>query len=182
MAVAAKLPAVESKKFYQLFYDLLIFTNNTRKVYPEYTGELCYHGWERLTVLTRTLWENDELLDLFLEEHPQLSEELKKIVKSWKNRRSGTFYLVRYWPEGALFVAEDNQVYLVKGLKRIHKSLFGTDLPLKVEATLLPWKNEIITDGVYPGVRPNVPMEEQRRLQELLYPIEMRRQKIITRL
>ena len=167
MAVAAKLSNVESKKFYQLYYDLLVFTNNTKKVYPQYTDESCFHDYDRLGKLARTLWENEELLDAYLEAHPQLSEELKGVVMSWKRHLSGTYYLTRYWPEGAMFVAEDNQVYLVKGLKRIHKSLFGTNLPLKVEATLIPWKNVIITDGVYNSVDPNVPMDKQRELHNI---------------
>ena len=62
----------------------------------------------------------------------------------------GTFIVERHLKKGSVFIsADDNSVFLVHGIiSSWEEMLQGTTLPVILHATLLPFKNVIISDGL----------------------------------
>ena len=96
------------------------------------------------------LWKNTDIIDLYLDENSDLQEEHKSILLSWKRRVRGDFILVKYLKDGAVFVSADGkEVYLVKGIVSSWKEMVReTPLPTVIEATFIPFRDVIISDGV----------------------------------
>ena len=95
------------------------------------------------------LWSDDTLIDEYLAQ-AQLSDENRDIVSSWKNHISGKFILERHLKKGSIFISlDDEKVYLVKGLNSTWREMLdGMSPPVLLNATLLPWKDVIISDGL----------------------------------
>ena len=95
------------------------------------------------------LWEDPGLIDRYLAERT-LPEDRRSILLSWKRRVQGEFILVKYLKDGAVFVSADGkEVYLVKGIVSSWKEMVReTPLPTVIEATFIPFRDVIISDGV----------------------------------
>ena len=89
------------------------------------------------------------LIDDYLAQ-AQLSDENRDIVSSWKKHISGKFILERHLKKGSIFISlDDEKVYLVKGLNSTWREMLdGMPPPVLLNATLLPWKDVIISDGL----------------------------------
>ena len=121
---------------------------------------------EELNAIASKLWANPkEEIDAYLAANHQ-EPETEELLQSWKRRIKGRFVIERYLKQGTIFISitsitdknenEDadttgtaSTVYFVKGLSLGYESMFRNEkLPLMVDATLLPFKNVIITDGL----------------------------------
>jgi hypothetical protein len=97
------------------------------------------------------LYQHPELIDRFISENPQGFEpDQLKIIDSWKGFRAGVFYIERFLKKYTVFISDTDRVYGVLGLRDslediIHKSY----LPLMVKAVLLPFKGQIVYDGLF---------------------------------
>ena len=72
------------------------------------------------------------------------------IVRGWKRRIQGTFMMERHLKKGTIFISmEDEKVYQVSGIKSSWEEMFyGAPMPLLVEATFIPFRDVIISDGL----------------------------------
>jgi hypothetical protein len=96
-------------------------------------------------------------IDNFIQENQgMLSPEEVEILHSWKLAIKGNFFVERHLKKHSIFVQiGDNRhkaVYAVLGLDEPLSECFPNScLPLIIETVLLPFKNQIITDGLFLG-------------------------------
>jgi len=95
------------------------------------------------------LFNKVTLIDEYVQENPdQLSEEKLAIVHKWKDFVKGAFYIERYLKKYTVFIGDD-AVYGVVGLyEKIETIIHKSYLPMYVQAILLPFKGQIIYDGL----------------------------------
>lgn len=79
-----------------------------------------------------------------------LSDEHRSIVSGWKKCISGQFMLERHLKKGSVFISADTQeVYMVSGIITSWEEMFFyRPLPILLKATLIPFKDKIISDGL----------------------------------
>ena len=145
-----KLNHEDAKLFYQLWLPLLNYVNNnyhilvdeidftSGKIDPQDAAEVAHFLWERTGIIDDYLEQTD------------LSEEHTEILKSWKRCVSGKFIIERHLKKGSVFIStDDNSVYMVSGIiDSWEEMLRNAPMPTLLDATLLPFKNVIISDGL----------------------------------
>jgi hypothetical protein len=79
-----------------------------------------------------------------------MPQEYKEIVFGWKRRIRGRFVLERHLKKGSIFISmEDEKVYQVSGIISSWEEMFPYwPMPLMLEATFMPFKDVIISDGL----------------------------------
>lgn len=160
------LPTHQVDRFYRIWRPLLTFVNDTLKVVPSLSGAGAKDSIDvvRAVEVRNALWENEAILNRFIEENPaQLPSEDLDILKTWKYHRQGNFIVYKVLKKHAIFINQDkaNDIFAVKGLQSSFEDIFGSFLPIMVKTVLLPFNDEIITDGLFqsynltfgPGIR-----------------------------
>ena len=146
-----KLKPEDAELFYELFFPLLDYVNENFHVTTEkirFTGEKSIDPPDAYEV-ANFLWKRAWIIDDYLNEM-ELSDERREIVQRWKRCIPGTFILERHLKKGSIFISSCTEdVYLVNGIidswdERLH----GASTPILLQATLLPFRNVIITDGL----------------------------------
>ena len=149
------LDTENAKLFFKLFLPILDYVNlkyhvleNDGKFMEKWTLSQGINVQSALKTANK-LWSDDTLIDEYLAQ-AQLSDENKNIVSSWKKHISGKFILERHLKKGSIFISmNDEKVYLVKGLNSTWSEMLdGMPPPVLLNATLLPWKDVIISDGL----------------------------------
>ena len=110
-----------------------------------------YRDAGKLKAISDALVRHPELIDAYLaEKGDAFNDDEKNILLSWKKPVSGRFILVRNLKKGSILISgNDDSVYLVHGLKSSFEEMFPyTKPPLILDATLLPFRDVIITDGL----------------------------------
>lgn len=138
--------------FYQLFLPLLdyVIGNDQAGRAPDLFGEAGTISPARRKSAADTLWSDTSIIDDYLEEKEDLPEEHRAILRSWKRRVRGTFVMERHLKDGSIFISLGGEsVYQVKGIQSSWEEMFaGVRMPLVLDATLLPFKDVIISDGL----------------------------------
>ena len=100
--------------------------------------------------IANVLWDNVSLIDQYLaEQGAEMPDEHKEIISSWKRRVQGRFVMERHLKKGTIFVAEDSKVYQVQGIiSSWEEMFFYAPMPLLMEATFMPFRDVIISDGL----------------------------------
>ena len=149
------LDTENAKLFFKLFLPILDYVNlkchvleNDEKFMEKWTLSQGINVQSALKTANK-LWSDDTLIDDYLAQ-AQLSDENRDIVSSWKKHISGKFILERHLRKGSIFISmNDEKVYLVKGLNSTWREMLdGMPPPVLLNATLLPWKDVIISDGL----------------------------------
>ena len=142
----------DGKLYYELWLPLMDYVNDKYKVRKE-LGKM--KGADSLTpeavhTVSDKLCENIAVIDEYLQEHQELPEEHKNIIAGWKRFRRGRFIMERHLKGGTMMISmEDENVYQVVGIiTSIDEMFYYAPMPLMVEATLMPYRNVIITDGL----------------------------------
>jgi hypothetical protein len=98
------------------------------------------------------LYGHRELIDEFIAENPAgLSPEELEIVAGWKHALVGRFYIFRYLKKYTIFLSAADppyKAYGVLGLADPIEEVVGPNLPILANAVLLPFKGQIIYDGL----------------------------------
>lgn len=142
----------EAERFYNLFFPLLDYANRKYKTVPKlkkiYYGMSSIYPADAKQIADR-IWSDTKLIDEYLSK-AELSPEDMSIVSNWKKVVRGKFVVERHLKNGSVFIGiSDGQVYLVKGLLSTWEEMLGgAPLPLVLRASLLPFNNVIITDGL----------------------------------
>jgi len=177
----------ELRLFYKLYPTLLCFANqrqgikNTPFSKPEYFGRLPID--ERIK-LRDALVANMDLIDAFVSEDPfNLPEEELAIVRSWKDLVAGEFYVYRCLTKHTIFLTTSEPVvaYGVLSLRDSFEDLIGPRLPYLCKTVLLPFRGQIVYDGMLAGYNITFGSGIRRRLKES-YNDGKERQGIITSL
>ena len=150
-----KISREDACLFFELFLPLLDFTNKKFNVVQ--CDEAFKDRFEKQKGIdvknalnvANTLWKNDHLIDEYLKQ-ASLNDECCEFVSSWKRHITGDFILERHLKKGSVFISADNRkVYLVNGLFSSWEEMIQYRRPpILLTATLLPWKNVIISDGL----------------------------------
>jgi hypothetical protein len=100
--------------------------------------------------IANKLWSDVTIIDDYLNENPDLPDDHREIIRSWKRRIQGKFMMERHLKKGTIFISlEDEEVYQVSGIISSWEEMFyGAPMPLIVEATFMPFKDVIISDGL----------------------------------
>lgn len=151
----AALSPEESSSFFRLFIPLLQAVNYNYEISDRLEEQLRAGrpSMKDLKAVANALWEDTGILDEYIKavsEQDGLSEEDRLVLDGWKHPVSATFVLERHLSKGSIFIdPETGKVYLVKGLTQTWEELIpGLKPPLLVRATLLPFHNCIISDGL----------------------------------
>lgn len=148
------IPPDDADQFFRLMWGLQFYVKEQRQLLPNITSCEAYirlDGQEK-SVVRDALWEHPELIDTYIQMNPdKRSEEELAIIGKWKKFVVGKFYVFRYLKDHAIFIGSGkSQVYGVKALyDSFEVMLGGRPLPVLVEAVLLPYKGQIIHDGLF---------------------------------
>ncbi len=171
----------EGKLFYKLFAALLGYVNQKLGVLLVQFSEPS--EYMSLPPQTRgevrdALYIHRELIDQFVAENPVgLSPEELEIVASWKDALVGRFYILRYLKKYTIFLSATDKPYKaygVLGLADPIDEVVGPGLPVLANVVLLPFKGQIIYDGLIApysitfggGVRRNLNEDYNRAKEE----------------
>jgi uncharacterized protein (DUF4415 family) len=97
------------------------------------------------------LYENLHLLDAYVSENPDgWSEAERELIAAWRRVLRGTFIALRDLKRFTLLLDEHEppRVYAVLGLTTELADMLPFPLPMMLQAVLLPWKGQIVCDGV----------------------------------
>ena len=145
-----KLSADNAKLFYQLWLPLLNYVNRN---YHILVNEIDFTkgkiDLQDAAEVSHFLRERTWIIDDYLNE-ADLPEEHKEILRGWKRRIRGKFIIERHLKKGSVFIStDDNSVYLVNGIVSSWEEMLQyAPMPTLLDATLLPFKNVIISDGL----------------------------------
>jgi hypothetical protein len=145
------LSKADADLYFELMRLLQLYTNNRL---AKYSGVVSLDDYFQLSqkqkfALRNALFSRPELITEYATKNPDgLSKEKTDIIHTWRHFIQGQFYIERYLKNYAIFI-KDRDVYAVLALydgfdKMAHKS----HLPLYTETILLPFKGQIIYDGL----------------------------------
>ena len=149
-----KLSPENVELFYRLMWQLQFTVNERLGILPKANTVEKYSrlASEDKLKVRAALWEHPELIDAFVAANPgRLSGDELAIVESWKRFVAEEFFIERFLKQGAIFVGghEPPNVYLVVALVQSFEEVvppYGA--PYYVRATLLPFRDQIIYDGL----------------------------------
>jgi len=147
-----RLPKKDIQLFFKLYLKLLHYTNQKLKVFKGATTPSKMDGviLDEQTEIRDALFNNPSIIDSFAEENPsKFTREELNIVTGWRHHVKGSFYIVRYLKRYAVFLDENaTRAYGVLALNNSFQEILGPELPVRLEAVLLPFKGRIVYDGL----------------------------------
>lgn len=146
-----KLSPDDAHLFMGLMVPLHWYVNQQAKIFPDL--ETIEDYWDVSTedkIQVRDyLFSHVELIDQYLKDNPDdVDEEGASIIADWKNFMTGDFYIERWLKKYNIFIGDEDQVYGVLGLVNSPSDFMDKrNLPVRVQALLLPFKDKIVYDG-----------------------------------
>ena len=142
----------DGQLYYKLWLPLLDYVNKKYRVNRKLKSIATAKELDPAEVkkVADKLWSNVSVIDEYLKENVDLPEEQKEIVRSWKRRIQGKFMMERHLKKGTIFISLDNEeVYQVSGIiSSLDEMFYGAPMPLIIEATFMPFRDVIISDGL----------------------------------
>ena len=119
-------------------------------------------------------WKDPSRIDTYIDDidHKRtsirisLTEEDREILRSWKRFQYDVFYLASHRSNGSLLVDRENHVYRVLGLQSSLEELLPKT-PVEILTAILPWKDVLITDGLFLPITIENPDEIKKKLQRI---------------
>ena len=145
----------DGRLFYRLYSALMFYANQRLKILDEPVADA--KAYEALPFKSRikvrdALHAQPQLIDQFVQENPaSLMPDELEIVASWKHAVVGKFYIFRYLKNYTVFLSSGgspNKAYGVLGLADPLEEVVGDSLPIFTGAVLLPFKGQIVYDGL----------------------------------
>lgn len=164
------LPPADIDLFYKLHGSLLAYANRELKILPAGIApdQVRKQPIQQVAKLRDACYEKLAVLGAYLATNPvRLPAEELLIIASWQHRITGQFYIMRHLKAYTIFMSIKTPEHLhgVLGLiDPLAVVMGGAPLPMMVDATLLPFRDRIIYDGIIspyriffgPGIRGNV--------------------------
>lgn len=142
----------DGQMYYKLWFPLLDYVNKKYHINSQLKSLATAERLDPADVkeVANKLWTDVTIIDAYLNENVILPEEHNEIVRSWKRRIQGKFIMERHLKKGTIFISLDNEeVYQVSGIISSWEEMFyGFPMPLMVEATFIPFRDVIISDGL----------------------------------
>lgn len=150
------LPPVDGKLFFELMWRLQYYVNQKRGFHKNIHSmeEYASLDTEKKLNARNELWKDPDLLSAYVRENPDhLPAEEIQIIERWTRFIKGSFFLFRHLKKGSIFM-KDDIVYSVHGIQdALDEVIPSYALPQMVEAVLLPFKGQIVYDGLLMGYR-----------------------------
>jgi hypothetical protein len=151
-----KLEKEDVDLFYKLHSHLLAFANQRLKILKEIDSAdaMISVAPEEKIKLRDALYKNRELIDEFVKSNPdKFNKEELSIISSWEDLLEGKFYIFRYLKKYTVLLSSGspNKAYGVLALRTDFDEMIGPYLPVLIETVLLPFKGQIIYDGLLSG-------------------------------
>ena len=146
-----RLPEEDLELFFKLYPALLFYANQRLNVVEGFSQLDGFDGLslEEKVEIRDALCEKPAIIESFVAENPFIfTQDELEIVSGWRHLVRGTFYLVRYLKRYAVFLDEKaNRAYGVVALEDAFEEILGPELPVRLEAMLIPFKGRIVYDG-----------------------------------
>lgn len=146
----AHLNESDAELFYECYLSLLEFINDKYKICP-HIKKIVGVPIEPSDVveIRKVLIEHPDEIDEFVRINAiYFNEDELQIIKNFKLMKFAHYVVVKYEKDYTVFMDGEN-FYAVKGARgNISEMLEGIQLPVLVDALLLPFDNTIIVDGV----------------------------------
>jgi len=147
-----RLSERDLKLFYKLHPALLFYANKQTKTIEHVStlDEFMCLAPEPRCRIRDALCDNAHLIDSFVAENPRhFSAGELDILRDWKHFIKGQFFLIRYLKKYAVFLEEGQpRAYGVVGLSDEIEDMLGPRLPIYLETVLLPFRGQIVYDGL----------------------------------
>jgi hypothetical protein len=144
----------DGKLFFQLMWKLQYYVNLKKGFHK---GVSTFEQYAELKTKAKLkardeIWNNPDHIRAYVRENPdRLPPEELRIVENWTRFVKGKFMILRHLKKGSIFIKDDT-VYSVHGiLEPLEDVLPSYALPRMVEVILLPFKGQIIYDGLLMG-------------------------------
>ncbi|MBU1989094.1 MAG: hypothetical protein KKD94_06475 [Nanoarchaeota archaeon] len=173
-----KLSKEDALLFHKLMDSLLLFVNQKTGIIKNAdTMENLHKNEIEKTMLLRKKIFSDKysFIDNFIRENPfNFPEEELGIAASWKKYKTGKFFIIKHTEEYSLFFSSESQkVYGVKGITDSFEEKFEGYAPVLVDITLIPFKENLIYDGLFApynisfgsGMRKSLKLESEEAIQ-----------------
>ena len=139
--------------FHRLYQPLLVYAAQRTGLAPgvRTPEDLPSMGKDKLREIRDECHGSQGLIEQFCQANPfGFSPEDLESVRMWRHRVSGTFFIVKVTKEGALFLDErkGGKAYLVQPLLSSFEELLPARPPVRVDAVLLPFKGNVVYDGL----------------------------------
>ena len=153
-----KLTEQEADLFFDLMWKLQWYTNQEYQVISPVETPDDYKNlvdMEEKMQVRNTLFDKfPEIAKSFAKTNPfQLNPEELQIIQQWEKHIKGAFFIERFLKRYTVFIERDTEVvYGVFGLyEPLSDIIDKSNLPVCIEAILLPFKDKIIYDGLLQG-------------------------------
>ena len=150
-----RLNEEEYYQYLKLHINIIYYVGRKKNLIPASTTveDFRRYSTDDKVPIRNAVYENIEMLDEYIYDHSEnLSEEEKEIILDFKKFKKGTFYIIKLTKKYAYFFG-DKYVYGVYALNDPFQMFFGNNLPIMVEAVLLPFKGKIVYDGMISSYR-----------------------------
>lgn len=143
--------------YYKLYFALLDYINQIRKIHPGIKKIYKQEGLDihKLKDIDKFLWSHKEIIDDFINTNLYnfTDEELKE-VREFKNAiTSDHFIIVGFDREYTKILSDDGKLYMVKGVRGdIDKIINHSDLPSIISTTLLMFNGNIIFKSFFESI------------------------------
>lgn len=162
----------DAAQFFRIHHALMCYVNQRLKVVP--VAAPAPADYARLPAEDRlkvhdAFRDHLDLIEDFAAENPcGLDDEDLEIARAWKHAVSGTFYALRPLRNYMVFLsaANDSVAYGVLALMQPFAYVIGTDFPIMLRTTLLPFKGKIVYDGIVSGYQIHLGPGIRRILEE----------------
>ena len=151
--------------FYRAWWPLLKWVNDQRNLVPPFPVPTPERPMSVALAnpIRKVLWAEDSLREQFLSEGAaNLGAAERELIGSWKQRVSGRFVAFKHLQKHSIFMSKD--VFAVVGLYSPLAELIPR-VPMFVEATLLPFRDRIIIDGIIESMQIGFGAGARRMLQ-----------------
>lgn len=171
----------DGRQFFELMWKLHYYVNRKKGLHKDISTFEEYADLKAEDKLkTRDeIWNNPDHIRAYVRENPdQLSPEELQIVEKWTRFVRGKFIILRHLKKGSIFIKDDT-IYSVQGiLDPMEEVIPAYALPHMVDAVLLPFKGQIIYDGLLVGYNIHFGGGIRSNLNET-YSIAKQKQRII---
>lgn len=146
-----KLSEKDANLFFDLMFSLQFYVNQKKGIIPDVDSVEAYikQDLKDQAAVRDAIWAEPALIAQYVAENPnKLSPEELDLVNSWQQKVDGRFIIERLLKKHAIFIQGDH-VYAVLGLHNSFDEMIPKQmLPVFVETILLPFKGQIIYDGL----------------------------------
>ena len=145
-----RLNEEEYYKYLDIHPKIIYYVGKRKRLIPNSITleEFMNYSAEDKYPIRNAMYENIHMLNDYIQENSEnLSEEDKEIIRGFKHFKQGTFCVIKLTKKYAYFLG-DKFVYGVHALNDPFQSFWGNNLPIMVQAVLLPYKGKIIYDGI----------------------------------